>query len=113
LPISIPQPCIPATNQHRQAIFHHRDKFIRSLSRIQRNDNQTFRHDGQIQSHPSNPIVSQKPAPVPPRPTTPRKKTLSASYQLQQFAASDRNSFPILNFLKNNPVPTLLQGAEN
>ena len=55
---------VSATDQSRRAILHHRHQFRRSLARVQRDDNQAFRHDGQVHRHPANAIRRQQHAAV-------------------------------------------------
>ncbi len=55
---------VATTDQRRRTILHHGDQLCGRLPGVERNHDQTFRHDGQIERNPVNAVVGQQGAAV-------------------------------------------------
>ena len=86
---AIAQGGIAAADQCRRAVLHHGDEFRGRLPRVERNYDQAFRHDGQIERDPVDAVVRQQGAAVAFLQTLGQQERTGLRYAFQQSVPAE------------------------
>ena len=111
--IQLPQSRVSAADESRSAVFDERHQLARSLTRVQRHNDQAFRHRGQIHRDPTDAVGSEQAAPVALLQAFRYQESSRLCDQVKQFLAGHTGHLPIADFLKHTRARGRLQLRED
>ncbi len=101
---SVAQGRIATADQRDGAVFHHRNQFRRGLSEVQRNNNQSLGHRGQIKRHPANTVGRQQSAAVALIQSPCSEKSAGLADHFEKFTTGHTRDLTVADLLQHRGV---------
>ena len=110
---SLAQRQITGKQKSRQTIFHHRRQFGRRLPRVKRHDNNAFRKQREIESHPPCGVRREQRATLARLKSRAAQMRADALHLFEQFPSRNTDELLSMNFAQHDAAIGLFELREN